>query len=84
MKMQTADDHMLPIRETREGECITVFFTPLKTGEKRNFRCLNCGKLLFQYESEIGLIIDSAEVPENKGPIDSRCPRCHLIYRLLW
>lgn len=81
---ENIDDTLAPIRESRKGECITVFFTPLKSGDVRNFRCLNCSKLLFQYESDISLIVDSADSPKEKGTIDYQCSRCKLMYRLLW
>ena len=77
-------DDLAPVRSNREGECVTVFFTPIKTGEIRNFRCFNCGRLLFQYESEIGLVVDSADSPKEKGPIHYQCPRCKLMIRALW
>lgn len=81
---ENINDALIPIRKSREGECITIFFTPFKTGEVRNFRCLNCGKLMFQYESDVALIVDSADSPKEKGPIDYQCSRCKLMYRLLW
>jgi len=78
------DDNSEPTRSNREGEFITIFLTPFKTGLKRNFRCLNCGKLLFQYESDVALVVDSGEHPEGRGPINYQCSRCRLMYLILW
>lgn len=78
------NDNLLPVLKNREGECVTVFFTPFKIGEVRNFRCISCGKLLFQYECEISLIIDSSDSPKEKGTINHLCQRCKLMFRCLW
>ncbi len=77
-------DKLRPVKVVREGESITVFFSPFKTGDVRNFRCINCGKLMFKYECGIALIVDSADSPKEKGPINNQCSRCKLMYRLMW
>jgi phage FluMu protein Com len=66
------------------GSYVTVFLTPFKTGVMKNFRCVNCGKLLFEYESTVGLIVDSGDSPKDKAPINRRCNRCKLMYLILW
>ena len=78
------DSPLEPLIQSGVDRYITVFLIPYKTGDKRNFRCVNCGKIVFQYESEVGLIIDSSETPRGKAPIDAMCHRCKLIYRILW
>ena len=73
-----------PLITSGEGRRITVFLTSMPSGGKRNFRCPNCGKIVFQYESEIGLIIDESEVPPMSAPVDAMCHRCKLMIRILW
>lgn len=67
-----------------EGKCISVFFSPFKCDELRNWRCNNCGKLLFKYESEVAAMVVSSDFPKEKGPIHEKCGRCNLMYRCLW
>ena len=66
------------------GRIITVFLTPLKLHEKRNFRCTNCGNIIFQYQSEVGILIDSSTAPQDSNPILIKCRRCKLMYRVIW
>jgi len=80
----TPDDALIPLRKSREGECVTIFFAPLKLGEVRDFRCLDCGRLLFQYEFSVSLIVVSPDTPRDKGSVNVQCPRCKLMHRLLW
>ena len=62
---------------------ITVFMTPFPVGEIRNFRCINCGKLLFQYESEVAAIIDNSDKPYAKPSFEVMCHRCHVVFRVI-
>ena len=41
-------------------------------------RCPKCGKLLYK----VGFDEDSKTVIFIGGYIDSKCPRCHLFYRI--
>lgn len=75
---------LLPINNDGTGSYITIFLTSQKTSFKKNFRCVNCGKLIFQYDSEIGLIVDSGEHPLSKALFETICHRCNTIYRILW
>ena len=78
------DKPLEPLITSGEGRKITVFLTPMPSGGKRNFRCPNCGKIVFQYESDIGLIVDSSEVPNQSAPVDAMCHRCHLMVKIIW
>lgn len=62
---------------------MTVFLTPFPVGEIRNFRCANCGKLLFQYESEVAAIVDGADKPKTKPSFEVMCHRCRVVYRVI-
>ena len=76
------NDTLIP--EHTQGErYITFFLTPFPSGEKRNFRCNSCGKLLFQYESEIVAGIDGGDKPQEKASFESLCQRCRVIYRIV-
>jgi hypothetical protein len=74
----------IPSHIDLKGECVTIFFSPLKCEKIRNYRCSNCGKLLFKYQSKIALVVDSSDSPKEKGPLYKPCSRCHLMHRLVW
>ena len=67
-----------------EGREITIFLMPFRVGEVRNWRCVNCGKLNFQYQSDIGLVVDAPVSPLETGPTYHKCARCGLMHRVLW
>lgn len=82
MKIYQSDDNTIPVHS--EGErYITIFLTPFPVGEKRNFRCNSCGKLLFQYESDVPAMIDNADAPSGSNLIEVLCHRCRVIYRII-
>ena len=72
------------IEQCGEGRYITVFLVSFSKFERRNFRCVNCGKLLFVYDSDIDFIIDSGDCPKKKGKLEVLCTRCRLTYKVLW
>ena len=87
MKMHlnnNSDAPLIPIRRDESGRQITVFLTPYKAGERRNFRCVNCSRIQFQYESEVGMIIDGKQTPEGRAPIEVLCGQCKIMYLVLW
>lgn len=53
-------------------------FTP---EEKHDFRCHNCGRIVFNYYSEVRIII-LGEMREVSRPTDIMCSRCKIIYRI--
>jgi len=73
---------LVPIKEDAEGRYVTIFLSKLPT-YKRNWRCSNCGWLVFQYRGEIGLVIESGVIPEGKSLIEVRCHRCKLTHRVI-
>ncbi len=78
----SADISFTPLKSEGAGRIISVFLSKTIIG-KHNFRCVECGKILFQYTKEIGLIFDGAAIPEEKAEIDVMCHRCKVIYRAL-
>ena len=66
-----------------EGERYITFFLSNFPGEKKNFRCLNCGKLLMQYEGELLVGVDSGDKPTEKASLENLCPRCRIVYRFI-
>lgn len=67
-----------------QGRYITVFILPFKSEELRSFRCINCSRIVFKYESDIALIVDSPEAPEEKAPIEALCKYCKIVYRVVF
>ena len=75
-----ANIDFVPIRAEGEGRIISVFLSGGKG--KHNWRCNECGKIIFQYTGEPDFIFDGAAIPEEKATIDALCHRCKVIYRV--
>jgi len=75
------DTGLTPVKST-EAKFITVFLTP-QSKDKHNFRCMNCGKLLLQYEGEIIVITDNGDKPKESNALDIRCNRCEFMYKVI-
>jgi len=67
-----------------KGRYITVFILPYRSNELRTFRCINCSRIVFKYESDIAMIVDSPEAPLSEAPIETMCKYCKIIYRIVW
>lgn len=70
----------------REGKdhFVCVFLSPILAEEVRNFRCLECGWVVFQYSNkEVDSIVYGVSKPKEKNSIDAMCSRCKLIYRVV-
>ena len=81
MKYYDQEEQLVPVIS---GErYLSVFLTPFPVGEIRNFRCVNCGKLLFQYESEVAAVMDSPDKPKSKPSFEVMCHRCRVVYRVI-
>ena len=85
MKIYTTEAHVVitPVREDGTSRFITVFLNRKKVGVKRNWRCINCGKLLFQYGGSIPFIFDGATEPTETSETDIMCSRCKVVYRII-
>ena len=76
----SADLDFVPVRAVNERRIISVFL--LEGNGKHNFRCSECGKIVFQYTGDIEAIFDGAVMPEEEAVIDTLCHRCKIIYRV--
>ena len=79
---ENQDENLIPVHSTGE-RFITFFLSPFPTGEKRNFRCISCGKLLCQYESEVLAGVDGGDKPKSKASFEVLCTRCRVTYRFI-
>jgi phage FluMu protein Com len=83
MKIYTNENDTLEPVFSEGERFITIFIAPFPIGEKRNLRCINCGKLLLQYEGETVAIVEGGEKPNSKACIEILCTRCRIMYRLI-
>ena len=87
LKIVIQETELVPVRTSEEftgqDRFVAVFLTSYPTDQTRNFRCLNCGKLLFQYEAEVVMIIDGPDKPRDRASFEVLCNRCRVIYRLI-
>jgi len=73
---------LVPVKENLEGQFVTIFLSKFPD-YKQNWRCRNCGWLVFQYEAGVGLIMDGGVAPEGKRFTETRCQRCKLTHRVI-
>ena len=66
-------------RVNKNERIISVFLR--ERTEIRNFRCIECGRIVFQYSGHLDSIYDGAKIPE-RNAIDIMCHQCKLIYRI--
>jgi len=71
---------VLPSREDVKG-FVTVLLSNRSPKVKKDFHCVNCGRIVFNYFSEVRIIIID-EVREVGRPVDILCSRCKLMYRV--
>lgn len=62
---------------------VVVFMSHKRFGSLRNFRCTNCGLLVFQYDDTIQAISDGGELPPIASFFDKMCPRCKFVFRIV-
>jgi len=60
---------------------ITVLLSNTKPQVRKDLRCLNCGRIVAQYYSDVRVII-IGEMREIKRPVDVMCSRCKVLYRI--
>ena len=58
---------------------VTVVLNKKSQTTLQNFRCINCGKLMFQYKNPIQLVFDG-RVYEAERPIKLPCYNCKVTY----
>jgi len=87
MKIIIQEVDLIPVRTSEEftgvDRFVTFFLTSFPENQTRNFRCVNCGKLLFQYESEIVVGVDGPDKPLSKASFEVMCHRCRVVYRII-
>jgi phage FluMu protein Com len=73
-----------PVVREGKNRFVCVFLSPIITEEVRNFRCLECGWVCFQYTNkEVDSLVYGLAKPKETNSIDSMCPRCKIIYRIV-
>ena len=77
------DTVITPVREDGSMRFITVFLGRRNHKIRRNWRCVNCGRIVFQYNGDIELIYDGATEPMDVSDTDIMCNRCKIIYRVI-
>lgn len=77
------DVQLQPERVKYEERIISVFLERNENLVKTNFRCINCGKMIFKYSGDVITVFDGAAIPVEKAEIDVMCGRCKIIYRAL-
>lgn len=73
-------EELSPIIQDGSERIIVVFLLNNDDNFKKNFRCCNCGKIVFQYAGDIAGIFDGARPIESQD-IDVMCGRCKIMYR---
>lgn len=68
---------------SKQDRVITFFLTPYATEEKKNFRCISCGKMIMQYEGEVMAGYEGGDTPDQKSALEILCVRCKIIYRFI-
>lgn len=72
---------------------ITVSFGNIIYPKPRNWRCNNCGRLLFVYNAKVVSIVEGKILPEDaREPgnvemhkfVDYMCHRCEYVYRCIF
>ena len=86
MKVYTTDANVVitPVREDGSTRFITVFLGRRNHKVRRNWRCQNCGRIVFQYNGEIELIYDGAIEPQETSDIQIMCNRCKILFILTY
>lgn len=66
-----------------DKDVVTVILGSLEpTSRQKEFHCLSCGRIVFQYYTESRIIVIVGEMREVSRPIDIQCSRCKVIYRI--
>ena len=73
----------IPVKNDGTGESVVVFLSHMKREGKRNFRCMNCGRIIFQYNSQVNAIVDGGDAPYKSAPVDIQCHRCRILFRVV-
>ena len=72
-----------PVKPERRNRRLLIFMAGLKTGEMTNFRCNNCGMIVFTYDDVIAMISLRSDTPVDLPFHEEICSRCHWVYRVV-
>ena len=73
-----------PEERNGRGKFTVVFLSEEKSDVIENFRCTNCGWVVFQYSNkEIQSIVYGIAAPEEMNHLDAMCSRCKRIFRVV-
>jgi hypothetical protein len=73
-----------PVERINKDHFVCVFLSAVTSEEIRNFRCLECGWVVFQYSNkEVDAIVYGNFKPQDKNSVDVMCSRCKLVYRVV-
>ena len=72
---------MIPILPARDIKMVTVILDNSSPDELKDFRCTKCGKIIFQYYTELKVII-IGETREVVRPYDILCKIDKTMYRI--
>lgn len=78
----------LPYREAHQLNAVkrtyfTIIFSREMTPTVMNWRCHNCGKIVFQYYNHPKAAFDGAiNVADIDKPTDHQCEKCNIIFRI--
>lgn len=62
----------------------TIFLSQDTTPTVMNFRCFNCGSIIFQYHNVLrGTFEGAIDIKETEKATDHLCKKCNIIYRLV-
>ena len=74
-------DKLLPVLENRKTQFVTVFFSQRPEEMLHNFRCTNCGRMLFKYSGDLEtMIFDGGPLPDAYSHEEVMCGRCALTF----
>jgi len=66
-----------------QKQVFTIYLSKQKTPTVMNWRCHNCGSLVFQYYNLPNAIFDGAmNIADCEQPTDHLCKKCNIIFRV--
>lgn len=82
MNILPVGEHERPASRS-DNRSVVVFLTPYRMDKLNFFRCVGCGKALFKYEYQLGMIADLPDYPGGNS-VQIKCQRCGMMYRVVW
>lgn len=82
MNITVKTSDILPLEHNGRDDIYTVMMRS-STNHQRNFRCINCGRIICSIDGSPAHIQDDGNAPLNKNFIDINCHRCKTTYRFV-